>query len=178
MDEAKQNMEKTLENYREELKNLRTSRPSASMLDGIVIEVYGCELKLKELATTSVTDGNQLIVSPFDPSNANNIAKAIEKADFRPAVDGMIVRVPIPPMSEERRREIAKEAKEKGEKTKITIRDHRRKANDLIKKQKGGGEISEDEQKKTEKSIQELTDTFCKKVDDLFTAKEKDILEV
>ena len=81
-------------------------------------------------------------------------------------------------MSEERRREIAKEAKERGEKTKVVIRDHRRKANDLIKKQKGGGEISEDEQKRTEKLIQELTDKFCKKVDDLFSAKEKDILEV
>ena len=82
MDEAKQNMEKTLDNYREELKSLRTNRPSAAMLDGVVVEVYGCAMKMKELATTSVADGNQLIISPFDPSNTASIAKGIEKANL------------------------------------------------------------------------------------------------
>ena len=180
MDEANQSMQKALDHYQEELKNLRTSRPSSTMLDGVSIEVYGTEMRMKELATVSVTDGNQLVISPFDPNNANAIAKGIERANLGllPSVDGTIIRVPIPPMSEERRHEIAKDAKEKGEKAKVTIREHRRKANDLIKKQKSDGDISEDEQKKNEKHIQELTDQFCKKVDDLFHAKEKDILEV
>ena len=180
MDEAKQSMQKALDHYQEELKNLRTTRPSPSMLDGIAIEVYGTEMRMKELATVSVSDGNQLVISPFDPNNANAIAKGIEKANLGllPNIDGTIIRVPIPPMSEERRREIAKDAREKGEKTKVTIRDHRRKANDMIKSQKTAGEISEDEQKKNEKLIQELTDSFCKKVDESYTAKEKDILEV
>ncbi|NGX50326.1 MAG: Ribosome-recycling factor [Chlamydiae bacterium] len=179
-DEAKSAMQTSLEHYQEELKNLRTNRPSASMLDGISVEVYGTEMRMKELATVSISDGNQLVISPFDPSNVNAIAKGIERANLglMPAVDGTIIRVPFPPMSEERRREIAKDAKEKGEKAKITIRDHRRKANDQVKKQKSDGEISEDEQKKNEKLIQELTDEFCKKVDVFFTAKEKDILEV
>jgi len=180
MDEANQSMQKALEHYQEELKNLRTSRPSSTMLDGVRVEVYGTEMRMKELATVSVADGNQLVISPFDPNNANAIAKGIERANLGllPSVDGTIIRVPIPPMSEERRHEIAKDAKEKGEKAKVTIREHRRKANDLIKKQKSDGDISEDEQKKNEKHIQELTDQFCKKVDDLFHAKEKDILEV
>ncbi|MGE0198621.1 MAG: ribosome recycling factor [Simkaniaceae bacterium] len=180
MDEAKKNMQKALDHYQEELKSLRTSRPSPSMLDGVTVEVYGTEMRIKELATVSVTDGSQLVISPFDPNNANSIAKGIEKANLglRPAVDGTVIRVAIPPMSEERRKEIAKDAKEKGEKTKVTIRDHRRKANDLIKKQKTDGEISEDELKKTEKLIQELTDQFCKKIDDAYHAKEKDILAV
>lgn len=180
MDECKQNMEKTLEHYKEELKGMRTNRPSPSMLDNVTVEVYGTEMKMRDVATIAVADGNQLVVTPFDPSSANSVAKSIEKANLNllPAVDGNVIRVPIPPMSEERRKEIAKDAREKGEKTKVTIRDVRRKSNDLVKKQKGDGEITEDEQKKNEKSIQELTDKYCKLVDELFVAKEKDILEV
>lgn len=180
MDECKQNMEKALEHYKDELKSMRTNRPSPSMLDSITVEVYGTEMKMRDVATVAVSDGNQLVVSPFDPSAANSIAKSIEKANLNlmPAVDGNVIRVPIPPMSEERRKEIAKDAREKGEKTKVTIRDVRRKSNDLVKKQKADGEITEDEQKKNEKLIQELTDKYCKQVDELFAAKEKDILEV
>lgn len=180
MDECKQNMEKALEHYKEELKAMRTNRPSPNMLDNVTVEVYGTEMKMRDVATVAVADGNQLVVTPFDPSSANSVAKSIEKANLNllPAVDGNVIRVPIPPMSEERRKEIAKDAREKGEKTKVTIRDVRRKSNDLVKKQKGDGEITEDEQKKNEKSIQELTDKYCKLVDELFVAKEKDILEV
>ncbi|MCP5506636.1 MAG: ribosome recycling factor [Chlamydiales bacterium] len=180
MDECKHNMEKALEHYKDELKGMRTNRPSPNMLDNVTVEVYGTEMKMRDVATVAVADGNQLVVTPFDPSSANSIAKSIEKANLNllPAVDGNVIRVPIPPMSEERRKEIAKDAREKGEKTKVTIRDVRRKSNDLVKKQKGDGEITEDEQKKNEKSIQELTDKYCKLVDELFVAKEKDILEV
>lgn len=173
-------MQKALDHYQEELKGMRTGRPSPSMLDNVSLEVYGTEMRMREVATVAVADGNQLVVTPFDPSTANSIAKGIEKANLNllPAVDGHIVRVPIPPMTEERRKEIAKEAREKGEKTKVTIRDVRRKSNDEVKKQKADGEVTEDEQKKNEKQIQDLTDQFCKKVDELFTAKEKDIMAV
>ncbi len=180
MDECKQNMEKALEHYKDELKSMRTNRPSSNMLDNVTLEVYGAVMRIRDVATVAVSDGKQLVVTPFDPSTANSIAKGIEKANLNvmPIVDGNVVRVPIPPMSEERRKEIVKDAREKGEKSKVTIRDVRRKSNDLIKKQKGDGEISEDEQKKNEKLIQELTDKFCKHVDELFSAKEEDILEV
>ncbi|MCB1075706.1 MAG: ribosome recycling factor [Simkania sp.] len=180
MDECRENMEKALDHYIQELKSMRTNRPSPSMLDGVTLEVYGAEMRMRDVATVAVVDGNQLVVTPFDPSTANAIAKGIEKANLNvlPAVDGHVVRVPIPPMSEERRKEIAKDARDKGEKTKVTIRDVRRKSNDLVKKQKSDGEITEDDLKRYEKQIQELTDKYCKKVDELFTAKEKDILAV
>lgn len=180
MSECKENMQKALDHYNDELKGMRTNRPSPSMLDNVSLEVYGTEMRMRDVATVAVADGNQLVVTPFDPSTANSIAKGIEKANLNlmPAVDGNIVRVPIPPMSEERRKEIAKDAREKGEKTKVTIRDVRRKANDLVKKLKADGEITEDDVKRDEKEIQELTDKYCKKVDELFAAKEKDILAV
>ncbi len=180
INECKENMQKALDHYQEELKGMRTSRPSPSMLDNVSLEVYGTPMRMRDVATVAVADGNQLVVTPFDPSTTNSIAKGIEKANLNllPAVDGHIVRVPIPPMTEERRKEIAKEAREKGEKTKVTIRDIRRKSNDQVKKEKADGEITEDEQKKNEKQIQELTDQFCKKVDELFASKEKDIMAV
>lgn len=180
MDECKENMVRALDHYKEELKGMRTNRPSPSMLDNVSLEVYGTPMRMRDVATVAVADGNQIVVTPFDPSTANSIAKGIEKANLNlhPAVDGNIVRVPIPPMSEERRREIVKDAREKGEKTKVTIRDVRRKANDQTKKQKVDGEITEDDLKRNEKSIQELTDKFCKQVDELFVKKEKDILAV
>lgn len=180
MDECKENMVKALDHYKEELKGMRTSRPSSSMLDSVSLEVYGTPMRMRDVATVAVADGNQLVVTPFDPSTANSIAKGIEKANLnlQPAVDGNVIRVPIPPMSEERRKEIAKDAREKGEKTKVTIRDVRRKANDLTKKQKSDGDITEDDLKRDEKLIQELTDKFCKQVDELFAEKEKDILAV
>ena len=180
MNECKENMQKALDHYKEELKAMRTNRPSPSMLDNVSLEVYGTEMRMRDVATVAVADGNQLVVTPFDPSTANSIAKGIEKANLNlmPAVDGHIVRVPIPPMSEERRKEIAKDAREKGEKTKVTIRDVRRKANDLVKKLKSDGDLTEDDMKRDEKLIQELTDKFCKEVDELYHAKEKDILAV
>jgi len=180
IDECKANMDKALEHYKEELKALRTNRPSPSMLDNVSLEIYGAEMKIRDVATVSVADGNQLVVTPFDPSTANSIAKGIEKSNLNllPAVDGNLIRVPIPPMSEERRKEIAKDAREKGEKAKVSIRDMRRKANDQIKKQKSDGEITEDDVKRDEKLVQDLTDKSCKKVDELFSEKEKDILAV
>lgn len=180
MDEVKKNMQNALDHLGDELKNLRTNRPNPSVLDSVMVEVYGSEMKIRDLASVSISDGRQLLVTPFDPQTAGPIGKGIEKANLglQPIVDGNLVRVPIPPMSEDLRKEIAKEAKDKSEKAKVTIRDHRRKANDMVKKQKSDGEITEDEQKKNEKLIQELTDQFCKKVDELYTLKEKDILEV
>jgi len=179
-DEIEHKMQKVLTHYQEELKNLRTGRPSSSMLDSVVVEVYGAEVKLRDLATASVVDSSQLVISPFDPTNVHAIAKGIEKANLgiRSVVEGAIIRVLVPPMSEERRREIVKEAKEKREKAKVIIREERRKSNDFLKKQKLDGNITEDEQKKQEKQIQKFTDTFCKNVDDAFHAQEKRILQM
>lgn len=180
MDETKKQMKQALDHLAVELRNLRTNRPNPTVLDGVTVEVYGAEMKLRDLASISVADGRQLLVSPFDPQTVGPIGKGIEKANLglHPIVEGNVVRIPIPEMSGELRTQIVKEAKDKSEKTKIIIREQRRKANDSVKKKKSGGEISEDEQKKYEKRIQELTDEFCKKVDELFVQKERDILEV
>jgi len=172
-------MQKVLDHYKTELKSLRTNRPSSAMFDGINIEVYGTKMRLKELGTISIVD-DQIIITPFDPNNARAIAKGIEKANlgFLPVVEGTIVRVSVPPMSEERRREIVKEAKEKGEKAKIKIREERRKAKDWTKKRKLDGDISEDEQRKDEQQIQKFANTFCDQIDDMFHVKEREILQV
>ena len=178
--ETKSQMEKAFGHLKEELSNLRTNRPSPALLDNVPVEAYGTEMKIRDLGSVSVVDGRQLLISPFDPQTAPMIRKGIEKANLnlQPHLDGNVVRVSIPEMSEEVRKGIAKEAKEKSEKAKVTIRECRRKANDTVKKQKSDGEIAEDEQKRSEKKIQELTDDFCKQIEALYAVKEKEILSV
>ena len=180
MDELKNNMQNAIDHLEEELKGLRTNRPNPALLENVVVDAYGAEMKLRDLASVSVVEGRQLLVSPFDSQMLGAIAKGVEKANLglQITADATSARVSIPPMSEELRKGIARDAKDKSEKTKVVIRDHRRKANDKIKKQKTDGEISEDEKKKSEKSIQELTDQFCKKADQFYALKEKDILEI
>lgn len=179
-EQAKEKMEQVVSHLRDELSNLRTGRPNASVLDPVIIDVYGAQMKIRDLATVTVSDGRSLIITPFDPQTAPSIAKGIEKANLGllPAVDGAVIRALVPEMTEEIRKKIAKEAKEKAEKAKISIRNCRREANDTIKQQKTTGELTEDEQKKGEKKIQELTDQFCKQIDELYTKKEKEILVV
>lgn len=179
MEDVNKKMDQVMENLREEMRNLRTGRPNPRVLDPLVAEIYGTKMRIRDLATVTV-DGRQLIITTFDPQTAPAISKAIEKANLglMPHLDGNIIRLPIPPMTEEIRKKIAKEAKEKTEKAKIAIRNCRREANDQIKKSKNLGEITEDDQKKKEKQIQELTDRFCKEADQLFVEKEKEILAV
>ena len=180
MNDVKKNMQKVLDHFQDELKSLRTSRPNPSILENVVVEVYGSEMRIRDLGSTSIIDGRQLLITPFDPQTAGSIAKGIDRANLnlQAIVDGNVIRVPIPPMSEEIRKSIVKDAKKKAEDAKVVVREQRRKANDLAKKQKVSGEISEDQLKKSEKTIQEYTDQFCKKIDELYTAKEKDIMEV
>ena len=180
VNETKARMKQSVDHLSKELSNLRAQRPSPSILDTVTVEVYGTEMRVRDVASISAGDGRNLLITPFDPQTAGAIGKGIEKANLglKPIVEGNIVRVPIPPLSGEMRKQIVKEAKEKTEKAKVAIRDHRRKANDALKSQKQQGAISEDEQKKREKLVQELTDRFCKEVDTLCIRKEKDILEV
>ncbi|MCY3974399.1 MAG: ribosome recycling factor [Simkaniaceae bacterium] len=178
--EAEQKMQRACDRLVDELSGIRTNRPNPSLLDSVPVEVYGSEMKIRDIASVSVSEGRQLIVTPFDTHNAGAIGKAVGKADLglQGIVDGHVVRVPIPPMSEELRNALAKEAKDKAEKAKVTVRDHRRKGNDTLDKQKTSGEISEDAQKRGKKLIQELTDKFCKEIDRLYEEKARDILEV
>lgn len=179
-DQTKTKMVATIDHFKQELKNLRSNRANPGILDTVVVELYGTPMRLKEVATVTAPEPRQLLVTPFDPKSAGAIGKGIEKANLnlQPIVEGNIVRINIPPMDENTRKEIVKQGKKKAEDTKIVIREIRRKSNELVRKQKADGEITEDIMKKAEKTIQEYTDKYCKEIDDLFTAKEKEIMTV
>lgn len=179
-DLAKSKMQAGVEHFKQELKNLRTNRANPAILDGVMVEVYGATMRLKELANVTTPEARQLLISPFDPQTAGPIAKGIERANLnlQPIVDGHSVRINIPPMDEAMRKEIVKLGKKKAEDAKVVIREIRRKHNEIIRKQKADSEVTEDVMKKTEKAIQELTDQFCREIDELFAAKEKEILTV
>ncbi len=179
-DQNKQKMQGTVDHFKQELKQLRSNRANPGVLDGVFVEVYGSPCRLRELANITTPEPRQLLITPFDPHNVNAISKGIEKANLnlQPMVDGHVVRINIPPMDEAMRKEIVKQGKKKAEDAKIVIREIRRKNNDLVRKKKADGDIPEDVMKKTEKTIQEQTDKFCKEIDDLFAAKEKEILTV
>jgi len=179
-DQTKSKMQAAVDHFKNELKNLRSNRASPSVLDGVLVEVYGAQMRLKELASVTVPESRQLLVSPFDPQTAGAIAKGIERANLnlQPIVEGSSIRINIPPMDEAMRKQIAKQGKQKAEDAKIAVRDIRRKGNEQVRKQKADGIITEDVMKKDEKAIQEFTDKFCKEIDDLYTAKEKEIMTV
>jgi len=178
--DVQKEMNEVLDHLKTELKNLRTSRANPSILDSVRIEVYGAKMKLKDIANITVPEARQLLVTPFDGNNANAISKAIEEANLniQPMVDGKVVRIPIPPMDESIRKETAKLCKKRGEESKIAIREVRRKFNDRVRKEKQDGTLPEDQMKRLEKKIQESTDEFCKKVDELCSAKEKEIMAI
>jgi ribosome recycling factor len=179
-DQTKAKMQAAIEHYKQELKSLRTGRASPAILDGVMVEVYGAVVKLKEVASVSAPEPRQLLITPFDRSTASAISKGIEKANLNllPITEGGIVRINIPPMDESTRKEMVKIGKKKGEEAKVGIREIRRKNNELVRKQKADGDITEDVMKKQEKAIQDFTDQFCKEVDDLMAVKEKEIMTV
>jgi ribosome recycling factor len=178
--QVKAAMQAVVDHLKSELKTLRTGRASASILDKIHVEIYGSHMPLKGLANVNVPEPRQIVVTPFDHSNINAIAKAIEAANLgvNPMVDGKVIRINVPPMDEGIRKQIAKQCKEHGEKSKISLRDVRRKFNEQVRKQKADGLIPEDQMKKAEKTIQDLTDKFCKDVDTVCSEKEKEIMTV
>lgn len=176
-EETKAKMVAGIEHLKNELKSIRTGRANPAMLDQILVEVYGSHLKIKELASVTSPEPKQLLITPFDQNNKGSIAKAIEKANIgvMPLVDGNVVRIKIPPMDEAMRKEMIKLCAKKCEEAKISIRNDRRHANELIKKHKNEGLLTEDEMKKQEKLIQELTDKFCKEADETTAKKEKEV---
>ncbi len=179
-DQTKLKMQAAVDHFKTELKNLRSNRANPGMLDSVLIEVYGSQMRLKELASISVPESRQILITPFDPQTVGPIAKGIERANLnlQPIAEGNTIRINIPPMDESTRKQIAKQAKQKAEEAKIAIREIRRKNNETVRKLKADGETTEDIMKKDEKTIQEYTDKFCKEIDDLCTAKEKEILTV
>lgn len=180
LDETKQEMQAALDHLASELKTIRSGRAHPGLLERVMVELYGSEVKLTQAATITASEARQLVVTPFDPSTTSTVAKAIEKANLSVQVvaEGNVVRVVVPPMDEQARKERAKQCARMGEECKVSVRNVRRKFNDQAKKKKSAGEMTEDEVKRAEKKIQELTDEFVKKIDQACAIKEKEILQV
>ncbi|MDG0793576.1 ribosome recycling factor [Cohnella ginsengisoli] len=176
---AEERMEKALAALRRDLSTLRAGRASAAMLDRVQAEYYGALTPVNQLGTINTPDSRTLIIQPWDKSALAAIEKAILKSDvgLTPANDGTIIRLNIPPLTEERRADLVKSTKKFGEEAKVAIRNIRRDANDDIKK-KEKGEISEDESRRHQDDIQKSTDRFVAEVDKILSAKEKEIMEV
>ncbi len=179
LSEMSKKMEKTVQALDREFKKMRTGRASTSILEGIMVECYATQMRLNQTASMSSPESRLLIVQPWDQSIIGDIEKAILKSGLglTPMNDGKLIRISIPPLTEERRKELAKVAKKTAEESKIVIRNHRREANELLKELKKESEISEDEMYKYQDKVQKTTDEFIEKIDSIQTEKEKEILE-
>ena len=178
--DARGRMDKTLDSLKADFGSLRAGRAHVSLLDGIMVEAYGSMTPLSQVGTISVPDARTLSVSVWDRGLAKAVEKAIMESDLglNPASDGQLIRIPIPPLSEERRKELLKVAGKYAENNKVAIRNIRRDALDDVKKLKKDNAISEDDEKRFENEIQKLTDDSIKKIDEMMSQKEKDIMQV
>ena len=175
-----QKMLKTLEVFSKELTSLRTGRANANMLDLVKVDVYGQKMPINQLASVTTPEPRMINIQVWDLNNVSLIDSSIRKSELglNPQIDGQLIRLPIPDLSEERRNEMKKLIKSMGEKCKISIRNIRREANDELKKLLKSKEISEDDEKKFEKRIQEVTDQNIKKIDDKVNTKENEIMKI
>ena len=178
INELRRRMEGALKSLHSEFGGLRTGRANASLLDNIQVEAYGSMTPLAQVGTVSVPESHMLSVQVWDKSVVKSVEKAINAAGLgvNAMADGQLVRVPIPPLSQERRVELSKIAGKYAEAAKVSVRNIRRDGNDAVKAQEKKGEISKDDLKKAEDTIQKLTDEFIKKIDDATAVKEKEIL--
>jgi ribosome recycling factor len=179
LSECREKMNKTIESLKKDFTRIRTGRASTALLDGIKVNCYETQMPLDQVASLSVPESRLITVKPWDPSIISEIEKAILKSDLglTPVNDGKIVRIPIPPLSESRRKELAKLAKKMAEEGKIAVRNHRRESNEMLKELKNEKEISEDDLFRTQDEVQKVTDEFIKKIDELTAEKEKEIIE-
>lgn len=179
LSETRQKMEKTVESLNREFKKMRTGRASTSILDGVKVECYGTQMRLNQIASVSSPESRLLTIQPWDQSIIGNIEKSILKSELglTPMSDGKLIRISIPPLTEERRIELAKVAKKMAEESKIIIRNHRREANEMLRELKNDGEISEDEMYTYQDKVQKITDEYIGKADAIRKEKENEILE-
>ena len=177
--DTKESMSKSIEALKRELKRVRTGRASLSILDGIKVDYYGTQTPINQMATLAVPDSRLITIQPWDVSAIKDIEKAILKSDLglTPANDGKILRISIPPLTEERRKELVKVVHKMCEDHKISVRNVRRDSNEMLKSLKKDGDISEDEAFKAQDEVQKITDEHIKLIDECYTQKEKEILE-
>jgi ribosome recycling factor len=177
--ETRDSMGKSIEALERELKRVRTGRASLSILDGIKVDYYGTLTPLNQMATLAVPESRLITIQPWDVSVIQDVEKAILKSDLglTPSNDGKILRISIPPLTEERRKELVKMVHKMCEDHKVSVRNTRRDSNELLKSLKKDGDISEDEAFKAQDEVQKITDEHIKLIDECFTKKEKEILE-
>jgi ribosome recycling factor len=177
---SEEKMKKSIEALKKELQSLKAGRANPSMLDKITVDYYGAPTHISSLATVSTPEPRMLVIQPWDRGAIKDIEKAIQKSDLglNPTNDGQVIRLIIPELTEESRKNLVKVVKKHGEEMKIAIRAIRRDANEKLKAIKKEGNYSEDEIKKTEEEIQKLTDTYVKEIDKIVEAKEKEIMSV
>ena len=180
MELLEEKIQKSETMLKEELATVRAGRANAALVDKVNVDYYGVPTPLKSLANISVPEPRTLLISPFDPKSIPEIEKAINAANvgINPVNDGKVVRLQIPQVTEERRKELTKTVKKMGEDTKVAVRNLRRDANDKVKKLEKAGEYTEDDVKSTLDEIQKLTDKSIREVDEIVAAKEKEIMEV
>ena len=178
--EYSRRMDKALEHLDEEFASVRAGRANAKVLDRITVEYYGSETPLNGVATISTPDARTLIIQPWDTKLLKDIQKAIQTSDLgiNPQNDGRVIRLAFPQLTEERRKELTKQVAKMGDAAKVAIRNIRREANDLSKKMKKDGDMTEDELKASDKLIQDLTDKFIKNIDDITARKSKELMEI
>jgi ribosome recycling factor len=178
--QIKTRMEKAVEDFRKEMAAVRTGRASVHMLDGILVEAYGTQMKLNEVATVHTPEAQLITVQPFDPSTLGGIEKAIRSADLglNPMNDGKLIRVPVPALTEERRRDMVKHLHKYLEDHRTAVRNIRRDGNDAIKKSMKDKKITEDEERRALEDLQKLTDDEIKKMEELSKNKEKEVMTV
>jgi ribosome recycling factor len=178
--EAQTKMSNAIEAVRRDFGKLRAGKATPALLDGLLVEAYGSTVPLNQVGTVGVPEPRLLVVQPWDKKLIAAIEKSIRSSDLglNPSSDGNVVRIPIPALTEDRRKELVKIAKGYAEDGRISVRNARRDANDALKNEKKKGDLTEDEEKKSHDRIQEMTDRFVKEIDDVLSAKEKEILEI
>lgn len=178
--DAKEKMTKTAENVRHELSSVRTGKASSHLLDSIRVEAYGSVMPLNQLATVSTPEPRMMTVQVFDKGTVNDVVRAIQKSDLglNPSVDGTLIRILLPALNEERRKELVRHCKHVAEEGRVAVRNIRRDANEHLKKSLKEHKISEDEEKHALTDVQKLTDEAIHEIDAVLTRKEKEVMEV
>lgn len=178
--QTEEKMKKSIKSYKDELNSVRAGRANPTLLDRITIDYYGTQTPLNQIANISAPEPRLLVIQPWDASVVSQIEKSILKSDLglNPSVDGKVIRLAIPQLTEERRKELIKVVKKVSENAKIAIRNGRRDANEQIKKLQKASEITEDEQKQAEEQMQKITDKYIEEIDNLLAQKEKELMEV
>ncbi|NIA14146.1 MAG: ribosome recycling factor [Nitrospiraceae bacterium] len=178
--EAKDKMGKSLDSFKQELTHIRTGRASAGLLEGIEVDVYGTKMKINQLANVTTPEARLLAIAPWDKTQITAIEKAIMASplDITPSNDGNLIRIPFPPLTEERRKDLVKLVGKTAEEAKVAVRNIRRHAVESVKKAQKAGDIPEDDAHKLTNDIQKLTDDSCGQIDEALKAKEAEIMEV